>query len=523
MAPAFACRSQGFTVNPGEPRVEDQTSGFDGFFMAEMKLVVDGTPLRTAKTDGLSVPLVIDLDGTLIKTDSLTESLLILFKANPLSVFRMLSWLAKGKAHLKRQVARRVELDVSSLPYHMGLLTYLRDQHHQDRRLVLATGADEHIARQVVDYLQIFDEALASDGDINLSGVAKRDRLVAEFGTGGFDYVGNSRKDVSVWQAARRAMVVGSPAVIGSSRLRLSNLDRVFEIDAADWRTWLRSLRLYQWLKNVLVFVPLLAAHRFHEMPLLAATVLAFLSFGLCASSVYVLNDLLDLCDDRRHPRKRRRPFASGAIPLQAGLWMIPLLLGLSIAVGLVLPGSFLMMLGIYYGLTLAYSLRLKRIVILDVVVLAALFTVRMMAGSAAVAIWPSSWLLALSMFLFISLALVKRYAELVTMRMDHGPDARAREYVASDAELLSAMGVSSGFVAVLVMVLYITSGPAQIYYGRHQIIWLVCPFLLFWICYMWLVAHRGGMHDDPLVFALKDRTSRVALGLMAIIMLLAI
>ncbi len=476
-----------------------------------------------AKATGLAVPLAIDLDGTLIRTDSLIESLLMLFKRNPLFVFAMLAWLRRGKAYLKRQVACRVTLDVSSLPYHMDLLTYLRDQHHENRPLVLATGADEHVARQFADYLQIFDRVLASDGRVNLSGAAKRDRLVAEFGTGGFDYIGNSRIDLSVWQAARRAMVVGSAADIDNARARLSNVERAFEVNSADWRDWLRPLRFYQWLKNVLIFVPLLAAHRFQDIGLLVPACVAFLSFGLCASSVYVLNDLLDLPDDRRHPRKRRRSFASGILPSSAALWMIPLLLGLSIGVGLVLPRSFLIMLGIYYGLTLAYSLRLKKIVILDVIILAALFTVRMMAGSAAVAIWPSSWLLALSMFLFMSLALVKRYAELVTMRIAHGPSAHARSYVVSDAELLAAMGVASAFVAVLVLVLYITSGAAHLHYGRHQVIWLVCPLLLFWVCYIWLVAHRGGMHDDPLVFALKDRGSRFALGLMAIIMILAI
>ena len=489
-----------------------------------MKSTRDSVRRNNAEGPGTSVPLVIDLDGTLIKTDSLIESLLILFKSNPFIIFSMLAWIVKGKAHLKRQVACRVTLDVSSLPYQMGLLAYLRDQHHENRLLILATGADEHIARQMSDYLQIFNRVMASDGEINLSGVAKRDLLVAEFGASGFDYVGNSGKDMSVWKAARRAIVVGSPAFIDDARVRLSNLGQVFEVDsAADLSVWLRSLRLYQWLKNVLVFVPLLAAHRFHESNLVLSACLAFISFGFCASSVYILNDLLDLPDDRRHPRKRRRPFASGVLPLSAGFLMMPLLLGLSIGVGLLLPRSFLLMLGIYYGLTLAYSLRLKRIVILDVIILAGLFTVRMLAGSAAVAIWPSSWLLALSMFLFTSLALVKRYAELVTMRMAHGPGARARSYEVSDAELLSAMGVASGFVAVLVLVLYITSGPAQFYYGRHEVIWLACPILLFWICYIWLVAHRGGMHDDPLVFAIKDRVSRFALGVMAIIMILAI
>jgi len=483
----------------------------------------DGAKQDQARGAETSVPLAVDLDGTLIRTDSLIESLLALFKRNPLLILGMLVWMAKGKAHLKRQVASRVKLDVSSLPYHMDLLTYLRDQRNENRTLVLATGADEHTARQIADYLQIFDRIMASDGRTNLTGVAKKHRLVGEFGAAGFDYTGNSRKDLVVCQAARRAILVGSHASTAGACARLSNVERIFENQATDWRVWKGPLRLYQWLKNVLVFVPLMASHRFNEINLLVSACLAFLSFGLCASSVYILNDLLDLPDDRRHPRKRHRAFASGVLPLAAGLGMIPLLLGLSIGVGLALPGSFLMMLGIYYALTLAYSLRLRSIVVLDVIMLAALFTVRMMAGSAAVAIWPSSWLLALSMFVFFSLALVKRYAELVTLRIAHGPSARARSYEMKDAEVLSAMGIASAFVAVLVLVLYITEGQARLYYGGLKIIWLACPLLLFWICYIWLVAHRGGMHDDPLVFALKDRISRIALGLMAIVMILAI
>jgi 4-hydroxybenzoate polyprenyltransferase len=476
------------------------------------------------EASGALIPLAVDLDGTLVLSDSMMESVLILFKCNPLYIFAMLVWLLRGVAHLKKQIARRVALDVSSLPYHMSLLFYLRNQHQEENRpLVLATGADENIARQIADYLHIFDQVLASDGKTNLAGVRKRDRLVKEFGEGGFDYVGNSRKDLVVWRAARRALVVGSSGSIQSAVGQLSNVERTFERAKADWRTCLRSLRIYQWLKNVLVFVPLVAAHRFNEIGLLASTCLAFVSFGLCASSVYVLNDLLDLPDDRRHPTKRHRPFASGVLPLAAGLWMIPSLLSLSIGIGLFLPRSFVTMVGIYYALTLAYSMWLKRLIVLDVIVLAALFTMRMMAGSAAVAIWPSPWLLALSMFLFTSLALVKRYAELVIMRMEHGQNARARGYRVSDAELLPAIGVASGVVAVLVLVLYITSGPAQLYYGRQQAIWLVCPILLFWIWYIWIIAHRGEMLDDPLVFALRDRISLSAIGAMAILMIVAI
>lgn len=478
---------------------------------------------QLTKVEIVSVPLAVDLDGTLIKTDSLIESLMPLLKTNPLLIVALFFWLARGKAYLKQQVAQHAKLDISSLPYNLDILDFLRDQHNSNRTLILATGADQQIAQQIADYLHVFDSVIASDGKNNLTGVVKKERLVTEFGVKGFDYLGNDQKDIFVWEAARLSMVVGSKNFINRIHARLSNVERVFEEDTAGWSDWIHSLRLYQWLKNLLVFVPLLADHRFNEASLLLLDCVAFLSFGLCASSVYLLNDLLDLPEDRRHPRKRFRPFASGMVPLHAGLIAAPLLLGASIVIALPLPPAFLLLLGIYYVLTLVYSFRLKNIVILDVIVLAGLFTIRMLAGSAAVDVWPSSWLLAHSMFLFISLALVKRYAELVTMRIEHGQAAKARSYVVSDSELLATMGVASAFVSVLVLVLYITSGAAQLLYGHLNVIWLACPALLYWLCYIWLIAHRGGMHDDPMIFALKDRASRNILLLIWIIMLFAI
>jgi len=470
-----------------------------------------------------TLPLVVDLDGTLILTDSLIESALALIRHRPFNVFAIFYWLLRGVAHMKEQIARRAPIDVSSLPYHMNLLLYLRNLSEEGRTLILATGASAAIATQVQDYLQLFEKVFSSDSQANLSGAKKAELLVREFGPGGFDYIGNSAKDMPVWRAARRAMVSGSPGTIQYALTHLKNIERVFPWDRPNWRMYSRSLRLYQWLKNLLVILPLMAAHRFDDIPLATSACLAFISFGLCASSVYVLNDLLDLPDDRRHPTKRHRPFASGALALTTGLWMIPVLLCLSVGIALLLPTSYQSTLAAYFALTLAYSVWLKRFAIVDVIVLAMLFTIRIIAGSAAVALWLSPWLLALSMFLFTSLALVKRYAELVIMRVENGPNARARGYVASDGELLSTIGVACGVVAVLVLVFYITTGTAQLYYGRHEAIWLVCPVLLFWICYIWMTAHRGEMIDDPLVFALRDRMSRGAIGVMAILMLLAI
>jgi 4-hydroxybenzoate polyprenyltransferase/phosphoserine phosphatase len=468
-------------------------------------------------------PLVVDLDETLVKTDLLVESVVTLLRRNPLYLAMVPLWLLKGTANLKHEVGRRVTLDVSLLPYQSRLVDYLKSQHEKGRRLVLATGADELLARQVADHLQLFDMVISTNGIQNLSPRRKRDRLVERFGEQGFDYAGNERGDLIVWRSARKAIVVRPKLGARRAAERVARVDEVFDDDREPLLSYLRALRLHQWLKNLLVFVPLLAAHRVTELALTGRALLAFLAFGLCASSGYLLNDLVDLPSDRRHPRKRRRPFASGELSLLSGLFLIPALLALSGLLGLLLPPSFLAMLGIYYGVSLAYSLALKRHALFDVIVLAGLYAIRVAAGSAAVQIWPSPWLLAFSIFLFLSLALVKRYAALVAIAGTAGESAAARGYQPGDRELLAAMGTASGYVAVLVLAIYIASGTAQLLYSRHQFIWLLCPLLLYWISYVWLMAHRGKMNDDPLVFALRDRASWIVLLLAALTLLLAV
>jgi len=468
-----------------------------------------------------SPPLVVDLDGTLIKTDTLAESFFGLIRQNPLYLFLLPFWLLRGKAFLKQQISQRVILDVSLLPYHHELLDYLKLQHAQGRQLVLATASDERIAKQVADYLQIFDRVLASNGTINLSGQNKQNCLVTEFGENYFDYAGNSRRDLAVWPSARKAILVNPARGLSRRAAAVTEIEQVFRSPKRRLRLCLQALRLHQWLKNLLVFVPLVMAHRFFEIDLIGKTFLAFLAFGLCASSVYLVNDLLDLQSDRNHPRKRQRPFATGELSLFWGLGLAPFLLCLSFLVSLLLPFSFLGTLAIYYVLNLSYSFYLKKIVLLDVIVLAGLYTLRVMAGSAAISLWPSSWLLAFSTFIFLSLALVKRYAELVTMEAESGV-VQVRGYQIVDKELLAALGSGSGYVAVLVLAIYISSGVAEIHYTRHYLVWLLCPLLLYWISYVWLMAHRGTMHDDPLVFTVRNRVSRIVLLLAAVVLLLA-
>jgi 4-hydroxybenzoate polyprenyltransferase len=464
----------------------------------------------------VSPALVVDLDGTLVKTDLLLESLLALLKRNPLFLFMLPYWLVKGRAYLKQQIARWVALDVAVLPYRSEVLEYLERERAEGRTIVLATASDARYARQVADHLELFDSILASDGTINLSGESKRERLVSEFGEKGFDYAANHRRDLAVWSSARKAIVVdASPAVLSRAK-RLTEVESVVEGRKRRLLDYLRPLRPEQWLKNILIFIPLLAAHRFDEAGLVLKTLLAFVAFCCCASSGYVINDLLDLTADRHHPRKRLRLFASGDLPLSYGFLLAPCLAALGFIVAAAVSPRLVGILSIYFAITLTYSLYAKNVALLDVIVLAGLYTLRIMAGSAAVVIWPSYWLLALSIFLFLSLALVKRYGELVIMRDIDGNKARARGYEISDAELLAAMGVASGYVAVLVLALYLTTATAQSLYGHRQIMWFLCPLLLYWISYVWLTAHRGSMEDDPLVFAVSDRTSRI-LGLLVL------
>ena len=479
------------------------------------KPILDERPARRPRpaTPLALPPLVVDLDGTLLKTDLLLESLLALLK-QPLYVLLLPIWLLKGKAYLKQQIARRVELDVTILPYRNEILEYLKVQRGQGRSIVLATAADKELAQRVADHLKIFDLVLASDGVTNLSGESKRVRLVSLFGEKAFDYAGNDRRDLRVWSSARKAVVVEPSPFVSWRITRVTQVDRVFH-ERKRLADYLKPFRLRHWLKNILLFVPLFAAHRFSEGELLEKAILAFVAFGCCASGGYLHNDLFDLPSDRRHPDKRLRPFAAGDLPLSCGLAMIPVLVGVGCLIGLLVSPLFVAVLLAYFALTTTYSFYLRKVALLDVIVLAGLYTMRIMAGSAAVAIWPSHWLLAFSTFLFFSLALVKRYGELVIMKHIYGDGAKARGYELDDEELLAAMGIASGYLAVLVLALYINSDTAQALYGRKELIWLLCPLLFYWISHLWLVAHRGKMPDDPVVFATRDWISRVLILLM--------
>lgn len=471
-------------------------------------------------------PLCVDLDGTLVKTDLLLESAIALLKANPLYLFLFPVWLLQGKAHLKRQIAERARLNAECLPYHAEFLAFLREQHRTGRRLVLASASDERLAMQVARHLGLFGEVIASDGVNNLSGQRKCEALRTRFGAAGFAYAGNGKVDLPVWAGAGGCVVVNASPRLAARASRTAPPLRVFARDAgagARVRAFLEAIRVHQWVKNLLVFVPLLTAHQLADVVVLSSAALAFVAFSLCSSSVYLLNDLLDLEADRQHPTKRNRPFASGELSLLTGMVAIPLLLLASIGLALLLPADFLLALLAYFALTLAYSFHLKQVVLLDVVVLAILYTTRIIAGAVAIAVPVSPWLLAFSMFLFLSLALVKRFAELRALRVANKQNAKGRGYSAGDLEQLASLGAASGYVSVMVLALYINSHEVTVLYKNPAALWLICPVILYWVSRVWLLAHRGQMHQDPIVFAIKDRGSYAVAAFIGAAMLLAL
>lgn len=466
-------------------------------------------------------PLCVDLDGTLLRSDILYESLLALLARNPLYLFLIPFWLLGGKAAVKRQLASRVTLPAETLPYDDRVLGILRTTTQRPR--VLCTASDLILVQPIADHLGVFDEVIASDGKTNLSGHNKATALVARFGERGFDYMGNGRVDLDVWAHAGGAIVVNNGSALAREAARHTEVLGHLPAQNGGLLTWVKALRIYQWLKNLLVLVPLLTAHRFLDPDAVLDAGIAFLAFGLCASGVYLLNDLLDLTPDRMHARKRKRPFAAGTLPLLHGLLAAPLLTLLGFALAFTCSPTFAAVLLCYYVMTLAYSLKLKRMVMIDVVLLAALYTVRIVGGTVAIGSELSFWLLAFSMFVFLSLAMLKRYTELAAALADGKDLALGRGYSVADLPLVQSLGTAAAYIGVLVFALYINSPESMELYRNPKLLWLLCPILLYWISRMWIVSHRGGMHDDPIVFAAMDRGSQIVIGLCVLVVLAAI
>ena len=476
-------------------------------------------PMPLPDDPGSDPPLCVDLDDTLLQTDHLYEALLLLVKRAPFSLLLSPLWLLKGRAFFKREVSRRGASEVNRLPYRAELVAYLREEQSRRRRLILVTAADVSIAEKVQQHLQLFSETIASHGTINLKGEAKARALEEKFGRGQFDYAGDSRADLAVWRVARRAVVVSDSKRFIAAVNSIAPVEVAFSKTRGKAAALFKACRTHQWAKNFLVFVPVLTAHKVTDVHTLSLGGIAFVAFSLLASGVYLFNDLLDLEADRAHSTKRMRPLASGqvSIPFAVGFGLVLLAGGLGL--GLLCGRMFLLVAGIYLASNIAYSVWFKEIVMLDVVVLACFYTLRLLAGGAATGIGVSGWLLAFSVFFFFGLAMVKRYSELRGLAVEEGASAAGRGYFRTDLEPIGTFGVSSGMISVLVLVLYIMSPEVRLLYRHPTTLLLLCPLFLYWITRLWFKANRGEVPQDPVVFALTDRTSYVA-GILALAIL---
>lgn len=470
---------------------------------------------RPATVVDTQIPLCVDLDGTLVKSDTLWDSVFALVRQQPAMLLQLPLWVLKGKASFKARVTSAVTLDTAHLPYNRPLLQYLEQQHAAGREIYLATAADTRLAGRIAAEHDVFSGVLGSDGSTNLAGGNKLEAFRRKFADGRFDYIGNALPDIPLLKDSIAPMVA-NPQFRLRMALRGKGIKPVKEfVDRTPMRrSVLKAIRLHQWAKNVLIFLPLLLAHN-RNLHLAFLNLLAFLSFSLCASSTYIVNDLLDIEADRRHPKKRLRPFASGDLSIFAGLQVIGLFVAVSLAITFLLPKIFLFWLAAYTASTLAYSLRLKRMVLVDVVLLSGLYTLRILAGSAATDIKISPWLASFSIFFFLSLAIVKRFSELENLRASGAAPRNGRGYLLSDIEQMRSFGTASAYASVVVFTLYINAmGDMQLYHHPKRL-WLLAPILILWLSRVWLLASRGQLDEDPVVFALTDRRSMM-LGLLA-------
>jgi 4-hydroxybenzoate polyprenyltransferase/phosphoserine phosphatase len=462
--------------------------------------------------------LCVDLDGTLVRTDLLWECIVALPKAQPLAFLLAPAWLLRGRARFKEELGRRAKLDVTTLPYRKDVLSFLQGQHEQGRPVALVTAAENSLAERVADHLGVFDRVYGSRDGRNLKGQEKAALLQREFGERGYEYVGDSRADLPAWKGSRTGYVVGNERLARRVRT-VTPVERVFENGPASAGAWLRVMRAHHWTKNLLLFLPLLLAHHLGLRPLLA-TATGFLLFSLCASGVYIVNDLLDLHSDRAHPWKAKRPFASGETSIAAGLLISSLLTAGSIGLGFLLSPKFGAVLLLYIVMTFWYSLQLKRVLLVDVFVLSSFYSVRIWAGSLIAAVPLSDWFLVFSLFFFLSLAMAKRYSELVHAGELAESGNSGRSYIEGDRALLMHLGIGSSFAAVVILALYAHSQEFLLLYRRPEPLLLTCPVILYWLSRVWLKAHRGELYEDPLTLSIRDPVTYVVAAIVLTVLI---
>lgn len=466
--------------------------------------------MPTETTDTQKLPLCVDLDGSLYHTDTLWESCLLLIARNPLYVLMLPFWLLGGKAAFKHQISQRVvSLPYETLPENTALIAYLKGQKQVGRKLVLVTAANQKIAQGVAEHLELFDTVLASDENNNLSGKKKALALCELFGEKGFVYAANAPVDLAIWKHAAAAITVNAKQSLVARVSSQFDLEKDFPANSENIvRSSIRAMRPYQWVKNLLLLVPLILSHKL-EPELIVISLLAFIAFCLTASAIYIINDLFDLESDRGHKTKKTRPFAAGTLSIGYGITLSSALIAISILIALTINFNFFIILLLYLVITTTYTLLLKHIALIDVLTLTSLYTIRISAGAYAVNVEVSYWLLAFSVFIFLSLGLTKRYIELLNLFQDN--KEAARDYTTKDLPVLLLFGVCSGFNSVLVLILYINDLHASKLYNYPSWLWIVAMTILYWINRIWLLAHRGVLNEDPVMFAIHDRISYMA------------
>ncbi len=458
------------------------------------------------------IPLAVDLDGTLIASDLLWESLFVLFGKNILYIFIVPFWLLKGKAYLKTAIAARVTIDATHLPYRQDFLNFLKNCHADGQKIILATASAQKFADAVAEHLGIFDKVFATDINRNLSSHRKASLLRELYGDKGFDYAGNSRDDLAVFAVANQAIIVAPDR--SAAKYQKKHMTQLFAAPAPTPIIFLKMIRVHQWLKNILVFVPVILAHEFLNGAIFMASIAAFFAYSTAASAIYIVNDLIDLPSDRQHLKKRNRPLASGMVSIPFGLATSVSLLLVSALICLTLPLEFSLVLGIYIVTTFAYSLFIKRKMLVDVLCLAGLYSLRLLGGMAAAGIEQSFWLMAFSMFFFLSLALVKRYVELANSTLMIKNKLAGRGYCPEDRDIVGQSGVASAFTAALVLALYINNDQILTRYDYPWMLWPLGPIVLYLNLRIWILAHRGEMDEDPVVFLATDWRSQLVISI---------
>ena len=466
----------------------------------------------TIQAEKNSRPLCVDLDGTLVHSDMFWECFVRVLKRKPWMICYGLFWLLSGRgiAYVKSRFAEAAQINYESLPYNHALLDYLRERQASGQgEIVLCTGSDRLVADAVQRELGLFSSVLASDSSVNLTGQKKADKLVSLYGEQGFDYIGNEQKDSFVWARSRKALIVSPKNGVVGGLSNIFQFEKVFDAPSAGLKTWVKACRLHQWVKNLLLFVPLGLSYVELSPSSALVAFLAFFIFGVVASATYLINDLFDLDADRAHRKKSQRPFASGAIGIAHGVAVAAAMLFSAFIVSLLLlPFAFTLILLAYLIATLMYSFFIKTVSMLDVCMLAGLYTLRVIAGTVVLNLEWSFWLLAFSIFIFMSLALAKRASELTNLKLAGGNRIKGRGYSTNDLPIINSMGVSSGLLSVLVIALYINSDRVETRFAHPEMLWVFCPILLYWIGRVWLITGRGRMDEDPIVFAIRDRVS---------------